>query len=1190
MNKKRFISITLFALTAACCGALFGCADGGYSGDHDPPDFNRNDALPIERNRLGFARGMDIDTVDVIVRCGCYVTLGSGEQIKVTEQMLDDGTVGYERFDVDTVGSDKRIKISYGDAYNYIVYDVNEYTVNFYTDDGQTELWQSVAASAALTDTLGLSVWTDISAYNYSTDETAVATDDRAARFDGWYDTSGYPVTGLYPLPAPRAGNSVALDLHARFLTVEQAATLDITYDAGGRRVFSGYKGGATERVVVPEGVTYVDLDKVFDGDINFTSLHIPSTATLDLPFTTGTDTFGLSEITVDRGNREYASYNGALYSRDHKILYLMPAANTDTQFHASLVEFGSYSCAYWRATELTIPVGVKTLRHYCFAYSSLTTVRGLQNVKSIMAGVFFKSDLTSYDDGVALYARTDDEKFMLSMMLDRSVAEYKILDGTTWISGDAFNGCAALKKVTLCDGLTGIGESAFSGCTALTEIVLPSSLRYASASVFFNCVSLKSVKGLPDLTFVDNGVEYPHTLPSKFFYNCASLTDVELPDGMTTVGESAFYDCASLTNIALPDSVRYIAGSAFRGCGMTEIELPVRLKGLGVGAFAYSALTKIDLSRCVELTALSEGCFQYSKLKEVVIPERFTVIPYMCFYNIATLEKIDFGEAVEVGELAVSYCKALKTVVWGNSVQIVGERAFSNCTALTEAVLPDSVEYVARRAFQGCSGLKTVTLGKNVRAFGSYELGDDGLTFGDATPALWQCLNVQSISVSPENPYFTSIDGVLYGSTVDGRDFGKTGVLFSVPAAVGMTELDLPDGVKAVTPYAFQYQRSVSRVRLDEGLINIGKAAFYSSSSISEIYIPSTVSHIGSSILLSAKNIKTFTIAPDNQTYSSENEFIYKGDALVMQINAAGDIVVKDGVTEIGEAVFMNNAAVTSVVLPDSVTAVGNKAFNGCAGLKSIHIGANVRQLDDTALSALKSLERITVDPANAYFKAVDNVLYTADGRRLIVAAAKNGMTELDIESGVVEIVQWAFAYHATLETIILPDGIKTVGDYAFYECRKAEKLVACESLERIGNYAFSFVSPSSGTTEQKTQLCNALRTVTINGNLKSIGDFAFYGHYGIEYTYFMMNVLKVNKLIANSGGNILYLTRGCPLGSGYVNNDGRGITQCLYSATEPTIDYDGYVWFYVDATSGEPTLWQRTDERGRVYADKNN
>lgn len=1168
-SRKLFtILLTVFSALAGIC-ALAAC--GSYQGKHEIPGIQANAVFDIETDRLSFARGMQIDPVDVIVRCGCTLVDGDGNEVEVTRRHLTDGTVKYEKFDLETAGAEKRISVKYKKAVGYIFYDVNDYTVNFYLDDQKQTLWKSVSASAALTETLDLSVWVSLDDYNYSTDAAARAeNENKTMLFNGWSDGEGNLVTGVRPLSHTQSGG-VQIDLHARYLTQEERSALRLSYDRAGRRVFSGYTGEQIQTLKIPEGVTFVDLHSVFSStpqatSISFETLHVPSTARFEFPLSRRVNTTGLQAVTIDGGNAAYSSYKGAVYSKDYKTLYFMPASSLMNDFHENLEVFATYSCAYWQIETLVIPDSVTTLQNYCFAYSKLTNVDGFENVKSIMSGVFVGTSL-SIDDGVALYIEDDAGKYTLSMILDKSITTYKLKEGTKTVAGDAFARCEQLVSVDLGDELESIGGSAFSGCISLKSISLPSSLVSFGSAVFYGCKSLETVEGFQNVNWQDESrVRENGMVPEMLFYGCESLKGIELPDDLRAIGAGAFQRCRSLTQLALPETLKEIGASAFHSSGLQSVRLPAAIESLGSAAFYGSQLTSIDLSHCTQLTRLSDRCFQECKLTSVEIPEQIAAVPEYCFYYIETLESVSLGNVTEVGERAFSRCSVLKNIVWSEQLVSIGERAFSYCYALEEVVLPDSVETVYGYAFQRCDALKKITLGSGVDVFGVYTYLADGVTFGDAKVALYQCNSLEEIAVAEGNVSFRATEGVLYGKSVCGEEYTDGAVLYSVPPARLQTSLSLPESVKIILPYAFQYQKSVTALTLNEGLENIGKGAFYSSSSIKSLHLPSTVRQIGAGILLSSA-VESFSIDENNPTFSSDGNLIYSGNKLVIYVGISPDVVIREGTVEIESGVFMNNAKIKSLVIPDSVTALGAKAFTNCSKLTSITIGSGLKDVDPTAFAELPALQTITVSENNPYLKAKDNVLYSKDGKKVLLCAARNQITDLSFLSGVTHIGDYAFAHHATLAGIRLPEGVLAVGNYAFYECRQAAYFAACESLETIGDRAFSFSVSINPSNNAETRYCDTLKYVLLYGNIKSIGDYVFYGQYGIESTFFKMSPQETTTLIANSGINREYFLFGCPMGATgtYYNN----VKRYLYRATAPdnlTVNYDGYGWFHFD------------------------
>lgn len=1195
MHKKRVLLTFLYAAVALLLGlGLVACANKkGYDRKHSEFDnIKANAVLHIEHTRLVFAKDMEIeDSAQIIENCECMLKdPDSGKQIAIKAADLKNGTVSYSEFDISTVGRDKVIKLKFKNAENYIFYDVIDFKVNFYEDRAMSKLWRATRASASFNmDTLGLGVWIDTAANNYATDETTRATNpDTAIRFNGWYDATDAAVTGRYPLTVPSVGTERVVNLYADFMSDEQFNGLKLSYDGMGRLVFSGYEG-EIKNVVLPEGVTYIDMAAAFEGvtadnPVTYTSLRIPSNARLDVPFTTGFQTFGLETVEVDDNSSYYSHYKGALYSKDFKTLYFMPADSITTEFHEMLTEFGSYSCAYWQMTALVLPESVTTLHNYSFAYSAITSMAGVDRV-TLMAGVFAGTDFRSKEDGVALYTVLEtgsNPKYGLSMILDKRITEYTVLAGTVDIAGDAFNGCERLTKINLGNSVKNIGQSAFAGCKALTEIKLPSTLETMGAAVFYNCESLKKVEGLNDVTFVDGAAGYEHTLPTRTFFGCAELTNVVLPDGLKTISPSAFEGCESLESVALPNTVENIGGSAFKTSGIKSIELPFGITALGSQVFMNcDRLTQINIAECTKLTELPRYCFYGAGLINVTLPEKITTVPAYCFYNMPNLESIDISNIVMLDTYSIAQNSLLTTVVFGDQLETIGTRAFSSDKALKSVVLPDSVKTVGGYAFASCGALTDITIGSGVKSIGVYQFKADGVTFGDGSatsPVFYLCTKLKTISVADGNTEFTSIDGVLYGKKAGGRDFGEAGVLYTVPCSYQQTSLILPDSVKVILPYAVHSQQVLTEVVLNDGVENIGKGAFYNSKKLTALTLPSSITNIGASILLNCTGIESFEIAAGNQKFTTDGNLVYDGSKVVMYLGLNPVVTIRDGITEIESGVFMNNAVIKSVVIPDSVTTIGDKAFSGCTKLEAMTIGAGLSNLNPTAFSSLAALKTIAVSANNQNFKAVNNVLYTKDGKTVVLAAAKNGMTGLDgLESGVEEIGEYAFAYHATLSSVVLPATVKKIDAYAFYECRAVEYFYASEMLEVIGERAFSFATSINKDDSKETRCCDTLKNVVLYANLQSIEENAFYGQYGIVHVFFRMTYSQVNSLLSNSGKNYVYLTKGCPDGdSGARHNI---VTCCLYSATEPTIDYNGYSWFYFE--DGEPKVYQSGNGR---------
>ena len=176
------------------------------------------------------------------------------------------------------------------------------------------------------------------------------------------------------------------------------------------------------------------------------------------------------------------------------------------------------------------------------------------------------------------------------------------------------------------------------------------------------------------------------------------SAASVEIPAGVTKIGDSAFRDCTSLASVVIPASVTKIDRWAFSGCtSLASVVIPDSVTEIGERAFDGCNITELS-HPCLTIkggVAIKDGKVQYcaSQAREIVIPTGVTEIGYEAFYD----------------------CTSLMSVTIPESVTEIGCGAFSGCAALASVVIPASVTEIGKYAFSGCKALKTVTLADNL-------------------------------------------------------------------------------------------------------------------------------------------------------------------------------------------------------------------------------------------------------------------------------------------------------------------------------------------------------------------------------------------------------------------------------------------------------------------------------------------
>lgn len=195
---------------------------------------------------------------------------------------------------------------------------------------------------------------------------------------------------------------------------------------------------------------------------------------------------------------------------------------------------------------------------------------------------------------------------------------------------------------------------------------------------------------------------------------------------------------------------------------------------------------------------------------------------------------------------------------------------------------------------------------------------------------------------------------------------------------------------------------------------------------------------------------------------------------------NSIREVVIEQGITEIGSCSFLSCPELLSVSIPDGVTIIGNGAFVGCKKLTALTIPASVTTLQ-RSFAYETGIQSITVDPENPVYCSADGVVFSKDMTTLVCVPDGYAADEYTIPDSVTEIGIDAFYSCLRLNTVIIPDSVKKICDSAFQECKSLNTVSIPDSVTSIGESAFSG--------------CDALTGITIPASVTSLGkSFANY------------------------------------------------------------------------------------------------
>ena len=246
------------------------------------------------------------------------------------------------------------------------------------------------------------------------------------------------------------------------------------------------------------------------------------------------------------------------------------------------------------------------------------------------------------------------------------------------------------------------------------------------------------------------------------------------------------------------------------------------------------------------------------------------------------------------------------------------------------------------------------------------------------------------------------------------------------------LTILQLPKNLTRIASNLFQGCSQLVSVAIPSSVLTIDNWAFNCCSSLTSLTLPAGLTSVGRYVFNGTPWYNAlYDDAPTGPFYIGPLLLGYKGD------KPTGDLVIKDGTTCIGFEAFRKCDGLTSVTFPESIVYVDQDAFAYCTGLEAVHI---------TDLAAWCGIE------FQYEFQNSSNPLSKAHHLYLNGEEVK----DLVIPEGVTSIGDYAFDYCTALTSVTIPEGITTIGTYAFRGCENLTSVTIPSSLSTIGNNVF--------------------------------------------------------------------------------------------------------------------------------------
>ncbi|MCC8169653.1 MAG: leucine-rich repeat protein, partial [Oscillospiraceae bacterium] len=480
---------------------------------------------------------------------------------------------------------------------------------------------------------------------------------------------------------------------------------------------------------------------------------------------------------------------------------------------------------------------------------------------------------------------------------------------------------------------ITGIGNKAFYGNEYLTEVILPDTVTSIGTSAFSGCTALESIT-------MNNVTSFG----KRVFYKCAALKSAVIADGTENIETDIFSGCTALESLTIPREVTE---------KLTVSSDNITVYGYVASLAEYFYSDNFAVIEGMEPTETDgwlidpqgtvcgyTGDETELKITSEAAGAEVNRIAALAFYNNESIESIVIPEGVtriddgnysrfasSLNNGAFYGCSALKSVEIPQSMEYIGENAFRGCTSLESMELPDTVNTIGTAAFYGCTALESAVLPESVESAGSY--------------MLYGCSALKSVTV-PDG--WTEIPNYMFcgcTSLVSAvlPENSESGGMYLFSGCSALESVNIPAGWTEIPSQMLQGCASLISIEIPESITDINANAF-AESGLQSVSIPNSVTYMGTGAFYMCEALTEVTLSKNTEAICSGS---FYGCIALEEIEipeSVTEICGADTAQSVGNTygdengAFEGCTALKKAVIPASVTSIGDGAFDGCEGL----------------------------------------------------------------------------------------------------------------------------------------------------------------------------------------------------------------------------------------------------------------
>ena len=595
----------------------------------------------------------------------------------------------------------------------------------------------------------------------------------------------------------------------------------------------------------------------------------------------------------------------------------------------------------------------------------------------------------------------------------------------------------------TLTDG-KGLNASTFT----ITASFIVSSVTYSVTSIADEAFANK-VEGSykdndkPVYVIIPKGIT---TIGVSAFRKCSNLKLLELPSTLTSIGDGAFRDCGSLVHVCCKaQNVPSCNGKTFQ----YSKENPLMTLYVPTGTvnsytsswggyfqrFYEGEMVKVNNENMTYICAtgsrkeatLFEGGDLNKSAQTIIVPASFKNSEET--YNVKSIGRSAFSGFSNLSNLEIP-----------NGVTTICPKAFQNCTSLKKLVVPSSLTTINSAAFSGCTNLMHICSRQNSASYDNYKLSLNSLISGlpniplmniylDVDDGTWEAIdnNKKSDNLKtdlntkfPGGVYhgemieFTDNNGLRYISSTasyeatltSGLGLNDMMAVVSIPGTVTYNSRDYR--VKTIEKYAFKGKTSITDLTIQENIVTIGVNAFEGCNKLRKVVLPSTLTNIGENAFKSCSNL----------------------------VHVVSKIATPQGIST---SVFPDKTKSSGTLYVPSNEALYNYTLDAATGWKEFQnmMVGDMVEINAGGLTFI-CLQSLLLSPDFSPYAIVNNA--AKDVTRVEIPET---VTYASVDYSVTQIASNAFLNCKSLEKVVLPSSLTSIGDYAFDGCSKLAYVV---------------------------------------------------------------------------------------------------------------------------------------------------